>query len=163
MDKDGPQRWPFIALCSSDHYMLAIKLTEGRTSRSIGHIWSIDAPHCHTLRLSDSLLGLRVRSFIVQPCPHTHVGTCYKVTCYKVSPCDFVACTCVCTGVLQSHMRLYSMQLCTKLLGGRGLTHAAFYQISTDSMLVWSLSGSLVSCLASLRPFIEMLRSLVTA
>ena len=59
-------------------------------------------------------------------------------------------------------MRLCSMWLCSKLLGGRGLTRAAFYHISTDSVLALSLSGSLTSCLASLRPFIEILRSLVT-
>jgi len=42
------------------------------------------------------------------------------------------------------------------------LTQAAFYQISTDSLLALSLTGSLTSCLASLRPFIEILRSLVS-
>ena len=39
------------------------------------------------------------------------------------------------TGVLQSRMRLYSMRLCSKLLGGRGLSRVAFYQISTESVL----------------------------
>jgi len=38
-----------------------------------------------------------------------------------------------------------------------------FYQISTDSVLMRSLSGSWTSCLASLRPFIKILWSLVTA
>ena len=60
-------------------------------------------------------------------------------------------------------MRLCSVWLCSKLLGGRGLIRAAFYHISTDSMLAWSLSSSWTSCLAFLRPFIEILRSLVTA
>ena len=63
-------------------------------------------------------------------------------------------------GMLQSRMRLCSMRLCSKLLGGCGLTHAAFYQISTDSMLSRSLSGSWTSCLVSLQPFIKILRSL---
>ena len=53
--------------------------------------WKKDDPRCH-IHLPDSLLGLRVRSFIVKPRPHTRVGACYKVACYKVSPCDFVAC-----------------------------------------------------------------------
>ena len=72
--------------------VLAIELTDGRTSRSIGHIWTIDAPSCQTLMPIRQFASLRVRSFIVKPCPHTHVGACYKVVCYKVSPCDFVAC-----------------------------------------------------------------------
>ena len=129
--------WSFIAPCSGDHSVLAINLTYSRISRSIGHTWTVDAPRCHNL--SDSLLGLRVRSFIVKPCPHAHVDACYKVAC------------------------AFSMRLCSKLLCGRGLTGAAFYRISTDSVLKQSLSGSWASCLASLRPFIEILRSLVTA
>ena len=60
--------------------------------------------------------------------------------------------------MLQSRMRL-----CSKLLSGRGLglTRAAFYHISTHSVLARSLSSSWTSCLVSLRPFIEILRSLV--
>ena len=38
-----------------------------------------------------------------------------------------------------------------------------FYQISTDSALARSLSDSWASCLATIWPFIEILRSLVTA
>jgi len=60
-------------------------------------------------------------------------------------------------------LRLCSMRLCSKLLGGQGLTLAAFYDISTDSVLAQSLSSSWTSCLTSLRPFIEILQSLVTA
>ena len=55
-------------------------------------------------------------------------------------------------------MRLCSMWLCGKLLGGRSLTRAAFYQISTDSVLARSLSVSRTSCLVSLRPLIKILR-----
>jgi len=53
------------------------------------------------------------------------------------------------------------LRLSSKLLGGCGLTRAAFYQISADGMLVRFLSGSSTSCLACLWPFIEILRSLV--
>ena len=110
--------------------MLAIKLTDDRTSRSIGHTRTVDAPRCHTLR---QFVHSRVNIHMLQSL----------------------------TVRLCSMLRLCSMRLCSKLLGGRGLTRAAFYQISTDSVLARSLSGSWTSCLASLRPFIEILRSLV--
>ena len=139
--------------------MSAIKLTDSRTSRSIGYTWTVEAPRCHTLIRQ---FARPARPFVHRKAvsTHTHVGACYKV-----SPCDFVACACVDGrgGVLQSRMRFRSMRLCRKLLGGRGLTRAAFYQISTDSVLAQSHSGSWASCLASLRPFIDILRSLVTA
>ena len=58
--------------------------------------------------------------------------------------------------MLQSRMRLCSMRLC--ISSWVGAVRATFYQISIDSVLSRSLSGcSCISCLASLRPFIDIL------
>ena len=75
------------------------------------------------MHLLSNYFDLRIRSFIVKPCPHTHVGACYKVACYKVSPCDFVA--------------RYDFVACDFVASS--LTRAAFYQISTDSVLALSV------------------------
>ena len=59
--------------------------------------WShLDRRRCHTLIRQFSRPA---HPFVhVKPCPHTHVGACYKVACYKVLPSDFVRlCTmCLC-------------------------------------------------------------------
>ena len=121
-------------------------LTDGRTSRSIGH----------TL----------IRQFARPARPFVHRKAVSTYTCRRlqqsrmlqsltVQLCSMHAP--VWTGVLQSRMRLCSMQLCSKFLCGRGLTRAAFYQISTDNVLVWSVSGSWTFCLASLWSFIKIL------
>ena len=124
--KDRRRWWSFIARCSGDHYVLAIELIDGRTSRS-------------------------------------HVGACYKVACYKVLLCDFVALLCSMPMCGQAYYKVACGFVACDFVASSFITRAAFYQISTDSVLAQSISGSWTSCLASFRPFIEILQSLVTA
>ena len=112
---------------------------------------------------------IHIRQFTRPARPFVHRKAVSTYTCRRLLQSRMLQSR---TVRLCSMLRLCSMRLCGRACYkvaydfvasscGRGLTRAAFYQISTDSVLARSLSCSWTSCLASLRPFIEILLSLL--
>ena len=87
--------------------------------------------------------SLRVRSFIVKPCPHT-CRRLLQIACYKVSLCDFVAhydfvaCVCVDGRATKSHAALYHATCYSVMLFKRTLCWVCPLSSPKRSFLIFS-------------------------